>query len=191
MPDTTVTTPKTWVCPTRHGETNEFLVSMDKSLLSIAMMNEEFEKDYIYWAKSMPKEALQTAIDSSLCFGLFERIHDPTADCVDHEASKIALPEQSSLLKQIGFARLVTDNVTFFYLSDVFVMPEYQGKGLGSFLVQCIKEVLDGMKHLRRFILMTGDKNTGKYYERLMDVKMLGEIGNAYILGRKGPGSCV
>lgn len=164
---------------------------MDKSLLSVVKLNEEFEKDYIYWTTSIPEEELQTAIDSSLCFGLFERIHDATTDCGNHEASKIALPEQSSPLKQIGFARLVTDNVTFFYLCDVFVMPKYQGKGLGSFLVQCIKEVVDGMKHLRRFILMTGDKNTGKYYERLMDVKMLGEIGNVYILGRKGPGSCV
>ncbi|EFQ97652.1 acetyltransferase [Nannizzia gypsea CBS 118893] len=187
MPDTIASAPKSWVRPARNGEKKEFLVSMDKSLLSVATMNEEFDKDYIYWAKSMPDEALQTAIDSSMCFGLYERAQGIMADDGSQEASLVQFPH----MKQIGFARLVTDNVTFFYLSDVFVKPEYQGGGLGSFLVQCIKEVLDDMKHMRRFILMTGDKNTGKYYERLMDVTLLGEIGNAYILGRKGPGSYV
>ncbi|KAM5445289.1 hypothetical protein MaudCBS49596_007646 [Microsporum audouinii] len=187
MPNLPPSTPKTWIRPSKDGEDVQFLVSMNKSLLSTAILNEEFGKDYIYWAKSLPEEELLMAIDSSICFGLYTMTNCENKVKTAASASTGPSPQ----MKQIGFARLVTDNVTFFYLADVFVMPEYQGTGLGTFLIQCVKEVLDGMKHLRRFILMTGDKSTGEYYEKLLDVKTLGEIGNAYILGRKGPGSCV
>ncbi|KAK2875675.1 hypothetical protein FQN49_001508 [Arthroderma sp. PD_2] len=183
-------TPKQWIRTLKDGERGRFLVSMDKSLLSTAMMNEEFDKDYIYWAKSLPEAELQTTIESSLCFGLYKYTQTQGEEATTNGASQPATGPPLQV-KQIGFARLITDNVTFFYLADVFVVPEYQGAGLGTFMVRCVKEVLDGMKHLRRLLIMTGDKNTIGYYEKLMDVKVLGEIGNAYILGRKGPGSCV
>src|SRR5579862_4965356 len=38
--------------------------------------------------------------------------------------------------RQVGFARFVTDRATFAYLCDVFVDPECQQRGLGSFLVE-------------------------------------------------------
>ncbi|KAF3491030.1 uncharacterized protein GIQ15_00547 [Arthroderma uncinatum] len=179
--------PRQWLRSPKAGEDAQFLVSMDKSLISLTKINEEFEKDYIYWAKSLPEAELKTAVDSSLCFGLYKCIQDQ----VPTDGRNQPTTWSSSQVEQIGFARLITDNVTFFYLADVFVMPEYQGAGLGTFMVRCIKEVVDGMQHLRRLLIMTGDKNTIGYYEKLMDVKVLGEIGNAYILGRKGPGSCV
>ena len=37
---------------------------------------------------------------------------------------------------QIGFARVVSDGLTVAYLCDVFVLPEFQGRGLGQALVQ-------------------------------------------------------
>ena len=36
---------------------------------------------------------------------------------------------------QVGFARVVSDGVTLAYLCDVFVLPAYQGAGLGKALV--------------------------------------------------------
>jgi GNAT superfamily N-acetyltransferase len=38
--------------------------------------------------------------------------------------------------RQIGFARAVTDGVSFVYLADVYVRPEYRGRGLGAELVR-------------------------------------------------------
>jgi len=43
--------------------------------------------------------------------------------------------------EQVGFARAVSDGVAMAYLADVFVLPEWQGRGLGTELV---REVVDG-----------------------------------------------
>ena len=40
--------------------------------------------------------------------------------------------------KQIGLARLITDYVTIAYLTDVYVLEEYQGKGLGTWLLGAV-----------------------------------------------------
>jgi GNAT superfamily N-acetyltransferase len=37
--------------------------------------------------------------------------------------------------RQIGFCRAATDGVSFVYLADVYVLPEYRGRGLGEELV--------------------------------------------------------
>ena len=42
---------------------------------------------------------------------------------------------------QVGFARVVSDGLTVAYLCDVFVLPAYQGRGLGTALV---REAVDG-----------------------------------------------
>lgn len=42
---------------------------------------------------------------------------------------------------QVGFARVVSDGLTVAYLCDVFVLPAYQGRGIGRALV---REAVDG-----------------------------------------------
>ncbi len=42
---------------------------------------------------------------------------------------------------QAGFARVVSDGLTVAYLCDVFVLPAFQGRGLGHALV---REAVDG-----------------------------------------------
>ncbi|MDQ1532763.1 MAG: hypothetical protein QOF28_524 [Actinomycetota bacterium] len=49
---------------------------------------------------------------------------------------------------QVGFARLVTDRVTYGWLADVFIVPSAQGHGLGTFLVGCIAEAAAGINRL-------------------------------------------
>jgi GNAT superfamily N-acetyltransferase len=39
---------------------------------------------------------------------------------------------------QVGFARVVTDYVRFAHLLDVFVIPEYRGRGLSKLLMSAI-----------------------------------------------------
>src|SRR3954471_17425807 len=67
-----------------------------------------------YWAQEIPRATLDRAIDNSLCLGLYE-------------GGSLA-----------GFARVVTDRATFAYLCDVFVLPEAQGRGLGTWLIECV-----------------------------------------------------
>lgn len=49
---------------------DEYLFSTDKSLLDIKMIHQYlcFES---YWAKNVPIDILQAAIDNSLCFGIY------------------------------------------------------------------------------------------------------------------------
>jgi GNAT superfamily N-acetyltransferase len=72
------------------------------------------------------------AIENSLCFGGY----------VDG--------------RQVAFARVVTDYATFGNLVDVFVIPEFRGRGYG---VEIMKAVMahPSLKGLRRFMLATGD----------------------------------
>ena len=65
--------------------------------------------------------------------------------------------------KQVGYARVITDTATFAYLADVFIDENYQGKGLGKWLVKMILKHPD-LQGLRRIILTTKDAH--KVYEQ-------------------------
>ncbi|KAJ5762789.1 hypothetical protein N7533_001470 [Penicillium manginii] len=106
--------PLTWQRP-------GFLISTDKTLLSLQSINHAFSLDIIYWTNPVPEPILATIVDNSFCLGLYE-ISNTTS-------STTQKPED---LKQIGFARLVGDKVTFAYFTDLYVLPGYQGLGLGG-----------------------------------------------------------
>lgn len=56
---------------------------------------------------------------------------------------------------QVGFARVVSDGMTVAYLCDVFVMPAFAGRGLGTELV---REAVDGADLAKlKWILHTED----------------------------------
>jgi GNAT superfamily N-acetyltransferase len=57
--------------------------------------------------------------------------------------------------KQIGFARAFTDGVSLVYLADVYVLPEYRGRGLG---VELVREMVEnGPFRDLRWVLHTRD----------------------------------
>ena len=57
--------------------------------------------------------------------------------------------------RQVGFARAFTDGVSLVYLADVYVLPEYRGRGLGMELVREMVE--HGPYANLRWILHTRD----------------------------------
>ena len=69
-----------------------------------------------YWAKDRSVETIEKSIENSRCYGAF------SVD--DH--------------KQIGFARVITDYATFYYICDVIVDEDYRGNSIGKELVQAI-----------------------------------------------------
>jgi len=87
-------------------------VSTDKTKLDVPFI-QGFLKD-IYWAAGRTIEDVQTTIDASLCYGVYE----------DGQ--------------QVGFARVVTDYVVFAYLMDVFVTEVHRGKGYSSLLMDAM-----------------------------------------------------
>lgn len=57
--------------------------------------------------------------------------------------------------RQIGFARAFSDGVSLVYLADVYVLPEYRGRGLG---VELVREMVErGPLTGVRWILHTRD----------------------------------
>jgi ribosomal protein S18 acetylase RimI-like enzyme len=82
--------------------------------------------------------------------------------------------EQPSL---IGFARLITDRVTFAYLTDVYTLPEWQGQGLGKWLISCVQEVVEDMPYLRRSMCIIGHgrEKALEFYGNLMKMTPLKE----------------
>lgn len=93
-----------------------------------------------YWCEGISKELVAKAMAGSLCFGLLEG------------------------LRQVGFARVVTDRATYAYLCDVYVLEEYQGRGLGTWLMRELMTHPD-LQGLRRWGLVTRDAH--RLYEKL------------------------
>jgi ribosomal protein S18 acetylase RimI-like enzyme len=57
---------------------------------------------------------------------------------------------------QVGLARVITDETTFAYLCDVYVLPEHRGRGLGRWLMECVMGS-PRLQGLRRWLLVTRD----------------------------------
>ncbi|TQK20552.1 acetyltransferase (GNAT) family protein [Microbacterium sp. SLBN-154] len=64
--------------------------------------------------------------------------------------------------EQVGFARAVSDGVTFAYLADVFVTAPHRGRGLGKRILELMID--DGPGRDFRWVLFTGDAH-GLYAE--------------------------
>lgn len=106
----------------------EIMISTDKSLLQLNIIHDFLSKSY--WAENIPIELVKKSIDHSICFGVYL------------EGA------------QIGFARVITDQTTFAYLADVFIVEEHRGKGYSKMLMQIIMSHPD-LQNLRRWTLAT------------------------------------
>lgn len=92
--------------------------------------------------------------------------------------------------RQIGLARLITDEVTMAYLTDVYVLPEFQGKGLGLWLVECVRETLDSWPHLRRSLLVSSEGEG--FYSKTLGMKAFEQGKNGMlIMTKKHEGSAM
>jgi GNAT superfamily N-acetyltransferase len=57
--------------------------------------------------------------------------------------------------RQVGFARAFTDGVAAVYLADVYVLPEFRGRGLG---LELVREMIEGSPWVdRKWLLHTAD----------------------------------
>jgi len=108
-----------------------FCISTDKTKLDVDSIH-KFLSTQAYWCLNIPKDTVQTAIENSLCFGVYQNE------------------------KQIGFARVISDFATIAYLGDVYILEEYRGNGLSKWLMEAIMSH-PHLQGLRRWILLTGD----------------------------------
>ena len=109
----------------------DYEIDTDKRRLDIASIH-RFLSTEAYWAKSRTLEQTLTAIENSLCFGIYRG------------------------REQVGFARVITDKATFAYIGDVFVAAVERGKGLSKWMMEVIVAQPD-LQGLRRWLLATRD----------------------------------
>ena len=81
-----------------------------------------------YWANRRTRELVERSMRASLCYGAF-----------DAESGT-----------QIGFARVVTDGCTIYYLCDVIVDERYRGRGAARALLDTLTndERIKGLRGL-------------------------------------------
>ena len=72
-----------------------------------------------YWADKRTAEQVQLSMDNSLCYGVYL-----------HGCETL-----------VGFARVISDFATTYYLCDVVIDKEHQHKGLGTALISHIEHL--------------------------------------------------
>lgn len=156
--------PRTW-----ERDNSDFFISTDPSMLSVKEVNEAYARDFLYWANPFPEDVLRQMLYGCMSFGVYKRVSgSQSQDEVDN-------PRAGNQV-QIGLARMITDGVTFGYLTDVYVLPEYQGYGLGRWLIECVSEVFSkqNMPYIRRNMLLTSDDRMQKFYADIFKMKIVG-----------------
>ncbi len=68
-----------------------------------------------YWASERSKEDVLTTVQNSVCFGAYDKTNT-----------------------LVGFARVVTDFVSHWYLCDVIVDEKRRGHGIGKMLIAAV-----------------------------------------------------
>lgn len=142
--------PQEW----RRGE---YLVSTDPALIDLDVVH-RFLSEESYWSRGVPRDAIARSNEHSLTFGVYL--------------------QRDGARAQVGFARTITDYATTAYLADVFVLSEHRGRGLGVWLIECVRAHPE-LQGLRVWRLATADAH-GLYQkhgfrplahpERLMEI---------------------
>jgi GNAT superfamily N-acetyltransferase len=103
----------------------------DPSRIDVDAVHDYFANE-AYWAKGRPREVVERLVqEAQRVVGLYD------GD------------------RQVGFARAFTDGVALVYLADVYVLPEYRGRGLG---VDLVREMVENGPYAGiRWILHTRD----------------------------------
>ena len=89
-----------------------------------------------YWADKRSDEQIEKSMQNSSCYGIY-------------------LEDEEKLA---GFARVISDYATTYYLCDVVIDAEYQNNGLGTALVEYIESlpIYEGL----RGVLITRDAHS-------------------------------
>lgn len=113
-----------------EAQRDNFLISTDKTLIDHDAVVRFLAN--AYWAQGRPREVILRSIEHSICFGVYDG------------------------RRQVGFARVITDQATFAYLADVYIDAAYRGQSLGKWLVATIM-AHPSLQRLRRWMLATQD----------------------------------
>lgn len=105
-------------------------ISTDPARLDVGLVCEYLQG--AYWSSGRRRSVIERAMKNSFCFGAY-------------------LEGQ-----QVAFARVVSDRAVFAHLMDVFVLPQFRGRGISRTLLRAILDHPE-LQNLRVFLLATRD----------------------------------
>ena len=108
----------------------DYVISTDRSRIDVAAVHAFLSQSY--WSPGIPEDVIRRGIAGAICFGIY------------HERD------------QVGFARVITDQATYAYLADVYVLESHRGRGLAKWMMDVIMSH-PSLQGLRRFALSTRD----------------------------------
>lgn len=129
-------------------------ISTDRARLDVELIHRFLSAEF--WdTVGIPRDVVERSIEHSLCFGVYEGE------------------------RQIGFARVVTDRATFAFVADDFVVESHRGRGLATWLMQCILGHPD-LQGLHRVLLVTRDQRLYRKagFEPLKEPALYMELGH-------------
>ena len=132
----------------------DYSISTDKTKLDIDLIH-NFLCYRSYWAKGRSLEDVKKSIENTLCFGVFDRDG-----------------------RTVGFTRVLTDDVAFAYLMDVFILESYRGQGLGKYLLQHVIH----QSGIEAKVWMLGTADAHSLYEKFGFQSL--KPGNQYMIRR-------
>ena len=106
-------------------------ITTDISCIDLERVHEWLARKSL-WAGQMPRSVFDRAVRGSLCFG--------------------AIKQGAT----VGFARVISDQATFCYVSDVFVDPAQRGTGISKIMMAAVMAHPE-LQDLRLWVLATAD----------------------------------
>lgn len=145
----------------------DFVVSTSRDLPH-AFVQHAFAQPDMYWATPLPAARLQTMLAHSCTLGLYA-------------------VGPGSTRTPIGMARLLTDHATLVYLTDVYLADAYRGRGLGTWMVRCCRDVALALPELRFVMLLTGSEQAQRFYRRELGLEVVGVAEQLVAMGARRP----
>lgn len=105
----------------------------------------------------------------------FNNLYDAVGwEHYDKEISEIALKNTMYSVsvydndKNIGFGRLIGDEICFIYVQDIMVLPEYQGKKIGTMIMNRLLAKIEEIKKRNPDLMVYcgASKNKEDYYRK-------------------------
>jgi len=98
---------------------NDLEISTDPGRIDVDLVHRFLTTSY--WAEGRTREVVERSIAHSICFGAF------TGG------------------RQVAFGRVITDRAVYGYLADIFVVPEFRGRGIDAILYHTVWQ--NSVKH--------------------------------------------
>jgi len=89
-----------------------YTITTDKDKIDLDKISNLFSNNYLNYKKT--RDGIIETLNNSLCFSIFKGEN------------------------QIGFARVISDYSTFALLCDVYIDEAFRGKGIGTWMMECI-----------------------------------------------------